>query len=220
MNSPPTTISTEEVTTSLLAEAFMEELQKGLYAAAKSREEATPEPTYSTENFEQPFQYLAELERKHYTPREAEKIRQRIPNLEYWKREAQCLEAALNQIRERPLKMEDWKKLVKGYKSLLTQIGTPTYEFERFSISDESYWNHELEFFKQESNRREYKLKMKLKQDHQRQMRVGHRSVQTRQPRLNSLAQTADQVSSRTRSKTQSGGVAKRVSRNNTTRGR
>ncbi|KAL7939968.1 hypothetical protein V8C42DRAFT_338993 [Trichoderma barbatum] len=222
MNSPSTTISTEEVTTSLLAEAFTEELQKGLYAAAKSREETTPEPTYSTDNFEQPFRYLAELQRKHYTPREAEKIRQRIPNLEYWKREAQCFEAVVNEIRERALKMEDWKKLAKGYKSLLTHIGSPAYEFEqlRFSISGESYWNHELEFFKQESNRREYELKMKWKQDHQRQMRVGHRSVQTRQPRLTSLAQTADQVSSRTRSKTQSGGVAKRVSRNNTTRGR
>lgn len=223
MASPPTRISTGAVTTSILTKAFTEELQKGLDAAAKSREEATPEPTYSTDNFDPPLQYLAGLQRKHFTSHEAEKIRQRIPAFEYWQCEVQFFEDIVNEFRGRPLKMEDWRNLAKGYKSLLTQIGFTAYQFEqlRLSISGQPYWQHEAEFFKQESNRREYELKMKWKQqDDQRQKQVGHRSVQTRQPRSNSLTQTADHVSSRTRSKTQSGGVAKRVSWHNNSRGR
>lgn len=217
MASPPTRISTEAATASILAKAFTEELQKGLDAAAKSREEATPEPTYATDNFETPFQYLAELQRKHFTSREAEKIRQRIPAFEYWQCEVKFFEDVVKEFRERPLKMEDWKNLAKGYKSLLSQIGFTAHQSEqlRLSISGQPYWKHEAEFLKQESNRREYELKMKWKQqDDQRQKRAGHRSVQTRQPRSNSLTQTqtADHVSSRTRSKTQPGGVAKHVS--------
>lgn len=271
MTSPPSRITIEAGAISILAEAFTEELQKGLHAAAKIREEATPEPTYSTDNFEPPFKYLAELQRKHFTPcesemirqritdveywkceasffeaimdkfrgcalkmhdwrnllnftpREAEKIRQRITDVKYWKCEARFFEAMMDKFRGCALKMEDWRNLAKGYKSLLTQIGFSANQIQqlRLSISGQPYWQSEAEFFKQESNRREYELKMRWKQQNdRRQKRVSHRSVETRQPQSNSLAQTADRVSSRTRSKTQLGGVAKHVSRNRNTRGR
>ncbi|KAL7920048.1 hypothetical protein ACQKWADRAFT_169315 [Trichoderma austrokoningii] len=202
MASPPT-ISTEAVTTSILTEAFTETLQKGLEAAAKSREEATPEPIYATEAVEPPFHHLAGLQRNHFKSHEAEKMRQRISPYEYWECEVQFLEDVVNEFRGRPLKMEDWRNLAKGYKSLLAQIGFPAQEFEqlRLSISGQPYWRHKTEIFKQESNRREYELKMRWRQQAEKRQR------RAAQPRSNS---SVDHVSSRTRSKTQSR-VAKRV---------
>ncbi|KAL7935158.1 hypothetical protein V8C35DRAFT_266065 [Trichoderma chlorosporum] len=204
MASPPAGILPEAATNPIFAKAFTEELQKGLFAAAKSREEATPEPIYSSDNFEQPFRYLAELQRKHFTSREAKEIRQRITDLEYWKCEVQFCESTLSEFRGRARKVEEWRTLAKVYKSLLTRNGYH-YEQLRYSISGQPYWQHEAEFLEQESNRREYKMKMRWKQQ-----------AQTGQPRSNSLTQTSDKVSNHTRSKTQSGGAVSSRTRSKT----
>lgn len=95
-------------------------------------------------------------------------------------------EDIVNEFSGRPLKIRNHAK---GYKSLLNQIGFPAYQSKQLqlSISGQPYWRHEAEFSKQESNRREYELKTRWRQqDEKRQKR------QTKQPRSNSLTQTAD----------------------------
>ena len=218
MNFPPRLALKEAHANEIFANNFLTQLDRGLEAADRSRQEATPEPSYANdEHVEQCLQLLCELQRNHFKPLEAGKLRQSIANAEYWKLEAQFYEAAVNDHLKKnaPTTADGWRAIAKAYKGLPWKVGCgkPQVENLRLSIGDQAYWGVEMEHFEALSNIREYKLREEWKKaEERRQKPPARQPLQTQQLKPpTQMQQQEDRVSNRTRSKT-GGGVTKRAS--------
>lgn len=145
MNSPPRLALKEARANEIFANNFLTQLDRGLEAVDRSRQEATPEPSYANdEHVEQCLQLLCELQRNHFKPLEAGKLRQSIADAQYWKREAQFYEAAVNEHLKKnaPTTADGWRAIAKAYKGLLWTVGCgkPQVENLGLSIGDQAYW--------------------------------------------------------------------------------
>jgi hypothetical protein len=199
MNSPPSRVHTSGLTATVTADAFSAALSSGLEKAAQFRDEATPSPVYKQNHFEQPFRYLAQLNRNHFKPAEAERLRRMITDYNYWQREVGVYEIAIQSLKENFLVLEEWRNLAKACKNLLKRGGMPQRQIQelRLSIDDAAYWEVEANFFKMQSSRREAKVVERLRGSLERRPGSSSRHHTPRVKRT----QSTEPVSSRTRSK-------------------
>ncbi|KID88165.1 hypothetical protein MAJ_11083, partial [Metarhizium majus ARSEF 297] len=217
MNSPPRQAPTGGHTATTITRVFSQALQNGLDAALLAQERATPEFDFADASEAQSYHYFAEVERNHFKPHEAKKLRQLITDAVYWKNEVQCYAAAVEDFQKNASKMGDWRSLAGGYQALLGLTGLSQHEVEklRLSIENSGYWETEANLFKMQSALRENKLAERWKnQRERRQKGLAGQSSEARQPSTKKSTQNLDSVSSRTRSKTGSGRVTKRGSQN------
>ncbi|KID85244.1 Calcium/calmodulin-dependent protein kinase type IV, partial [Metarhizium majus ARSEF 297] len=217
MNSPPRQVPTGGHTATTITRVFSQALQNGLDAALLAQERATPEFDFADASEAQSYHYFAEVERNHFKPHEAKKLRQLITDAVYWKNEVQCYAAAVEDFQKNASKMGDWRSLAGGYQALLGLTGLSQHEVEklRLSIENSGYWETEANLFKMQSALRENKLAERWKnQRERRQKGLAGQSSEARQPSTKKSTQNLDSVSSRTRSKTGSGRVTKRGSQN------
>ncbi|OAA34637.1 hypothetical protein NOR_08395 [Metarhizium rileyi] len=213
MNSPPRGVPTATHTLREITDTFSRALKSGLETALSDQERATPEFDEHIENGTSAYQYLAKVERSHFKTSEAQRLRELIPDIEYWKEDVRIYAAAVESFRGNEPAMEGWRNLALGYRTLLLRLGISEQQVEqiRLSIENTRYWQLEAELFKMQSRLRENKLQERWRKQHERRKKqAAPQSLQIKQPSTREAAQECDQVSSRTRSKTRSGRATKR----------
>ncbi|OAA41358.1 hypothetical protein NOR_05436 [Metarhizium rileyi] len=140
MNSPPRQILTGAHTATTITTVFSQALQNGLDAALLAQERATPEFDFPDASGAQSYHYFAEVERDHFKPHEAKKLRQLITDAVYWNNEVQCYAAAVEDVQKnkKASTMGDWRSLAEGYQFLLGLIGLSQHEVEQLRLSIEN----------------------------------------------------------------------------------
>lgn len=229
MNSPPNPVQNPLLDQELSDRHFTTHLTRGLEEAVKEREEATPEPKFHNDEFEENHQYSCELLHSHFHPRQLERYRSRVNEPEYWEREARHYKDAVTeklwntafeqsaQGAATPTTAEGWRDIVSFYQDILRNLGSSTQEINRLrlSIDTQDYWKTEEELLEPLSNLREYQLIERWTKEAEEKKRRSRRRVPTPRPIRRETAQSRpdDRVSARTRSKTGSStqaGVSKR----------
>lgn len=171
MNSPPSSAETP-LHQELSDQHFTTHLTRGLEEVVKERDEATPEPKFDNNDFEENHQYSCEQLHKHFGPRQLERYRSRNNKPEYWEREARhykdaVIEKLWNTALEQaaqgavtPTIAEGWQAVVCFYQDILRTLGSSTQEMTRLrlSIDSQDYWKTEEDLLEPLSNLQEYQL--------------------------------------------------------------
>lgn len=213
MNSPPQGARGTPCAARLFADGVTQSLEE----LARSRDEATPEPIFRSEHVEQSYQWLCEQLRAHFKPGQAELLRLRIADLDYWEYEARCYRiAAEEQIWANALKTqgigaqdsrpkaEQWQSVASTYRAMLQKNGLSSQQVAelRLSIDRQSYWQTEANYYEPLSKLREQELKEQWAAEARRVKRPARRLQPSQRQHPTTEQGQPDRVSERTRSKT------------------
>lgn len=230
MNTPPTGVHDLPHAADIFARGLGENLSLRLEEVVASREEATPDPKFQSDDVEQCYQWICTELHKHFKPQEVEKLRTGINETDYWEREAQHYRDAANEKvwqsvlgaydLDRGSTADGWRSVTKYYQGVLMENGLPSREVRevRLSIDTQRYWQYEAELFRLMSVLREHEIrehwkKRKAQQQCQTQSKQLARRP-TRAQRSTAEPRHGGRVSDGTRSKTRGSstraGVAKR----------
>lgn len=229
MNTPPTGVHDLPHAADMFARGLAENLALRLEGVFASREEATPEPKFQSDDVEQCYQWICTELRRHFKPHEAEKLRTGIIETDYWEREAQHYrDAATEKVWQNVLcaygldrgsTADGWRSVAEYYQGVLMENGLSSRQVKeiRLSIDTQRYWQYEAELFQPMSDLREREIrehwtKRKAQQRCQTQCKQPARRP-TRARRSTAEPRHGGRVSDGTRSKTRGSptgaGVAK-----------
>lgn len=229
MNSPPSSAEKALLHHELSDQHFATFLTRGLEEVIKERDEATPEPKFGSDEFEENHQYSCEQLHKHFRPRQLERYRWRVNEPEYWECEARhykdaVIEKLWNKGLEQsergaatPTTAEGWQEMVGFYQDMLRNLGSSTQDIMRLrlSIDSQDYWKTEEELLEPLSKLQEYQLVEQWRKKAERKNRRSNKRVPAPRPIRPESAQstTYSPVSARTRSRSRGAtqaGVSKR----------
>ncbi|ODA80862.1 hypothetical protein RJ55_03822 [Drechmeria coniospora] len=238
MNSPDGNPQTYGYGTEIVASMMHEALCSRLETLAKSREQATPE--FELPDSEECYQWACEDLRLHFKPQEAEKLRMRIYQREYWEFECPQYEDALKSLMWQKACASDeenncaghaaptahcWRTRAFLYRDLLKHSGLSLAQIRdaRLSISNK-YWEYEADLLEQRVALREHEMREALwkKQERQRlrespATRPAKRSQPADKVDMSDHVNADGGVSSRTRSRirlsARGAGISKAVPR-------
>jgi len=224
MNSPPTGVPNPPGVAGILAGVIQKDLFRRLEGVVKDREEATPEPQ-SPEDVEECHQWRCEELRNHFKLEEADKLRMRILQRDYWKLECRHYEDALKEFlwqkacathgSDGEPTADHWRTLATFYEGLLRRSGASAGQIMkiRHSIDNQKYWQYEAELYQQCVAAHEDAIRQALRKRNKTQRHRGigsGRSVTKRSQTTHNKGTPDGGVASRTRSRTKSfAGVAK-----------
>jgi hypothetical protein len=189
------------------SDAFATQLTSCLQTALQSRHDATPEPEFDTEYVEDSYEYLCANQRKRFPSPEVERLRQSIPDTQYWKVEANLYRTVLEKHLALTQEVDSWRAAANGYRSVCYLLGLAPAEVEqcRRTINNPNYCHIEWDLLERQSHIHEYKMAEQCRQSAEQLRSAEHRKAAAKRRRLSKRAARhpcAHSISSRTRSKT------------------